>query len=141
MKAYYMATTDVISNIYDEDIFPLIDSLYYNVDDLVKELKKCLGNLFNQAIVDLNNCQTILSNLKEDAISNLNTIINKASIYDGLVNKYENKKNCKVRINDKGLIEYSELIEKYLLGIVISSESSPYRIIPEMENYRGDFYN
>lgn len=130
----YIESTNDISSFYDNNAFPLIDKLYYNIDDLVKELRNCTGDLFDEAITDLVSCQTILSTLKDTAIKNLNSITKKASLYDSWRNMYSNTK-----INSNGLIEYTHKKETTSTELLISENVT--EIIPEMKDYKGGSYN
>ncbi len=136
MEKYIECANDIRS-LYDNNAFPLIDKLYYNIDDLVKELRNCTGDLFDEAITDLVSCQTILSTLKDTAIKNLNSITNNASTYDSWRNKYSNTK-----INSNGLIEYTYKKEVGITGVrMVPVYDNVTEIIPEMKNYKGGFYN
>ncbi len=136
MGKYIECANSIRSN-YDNNAFPLIDKLYYNLDDLVRELRNCTGNLFDEAITDLVSCQMILSTLKDTAIKNLNSITNNASTYDSWRNKYSNTK-----INSNGLIEYTHRKEVGITEtLMVPVYDNVTEIIPEMKNFKGGFYN
>mgnify|MGYP004523083995 FL=1 len=130
MGKYIECANNIRSN-YDNNAFPLIDKLYYNLDDLVKELKSCTGTLFEEAITDLVSCQTNLSVLKDTALENLDSITNNARTYDSLRNKYSNTK-----INSNGLIEYTHKKE-----ITTGLYENVTEVIPDMEKFKGGSYN
>lgn len=133
----YTETANDIRALYDNNAFSLIDKLYYNIEDLVKELRNCTGNLFDEAITDLVTCQTILSTLKDTAIKNLNSITDNASTYDSLCNKYSD-----TTINSNGLIEYTHRKEVGITGtLMVPVYDDVTEIIPEMKNFKGGFYN
>lgn len=137
MKKNFFTIADTISDIYKSQTFPLIYELIANINSLVDELKICEGNLFDEAIEDLENYKTNILDLELAASNNLQSIVEKAQIYDNWLNKYDNTK-----INDSGLILRTyrkEVCVKGTAAIPVYEDIT--EVIPEMKNFTGGPYN
>ena len=137
MKKNFFTIADTISDIYKSQTFPLIYELIANINSLVDELKICEGNLFDEAIEDLENYKTNILDLELAASNNLQSIVEKAQIYDNWLNKYDNTK-----INDSGLILRTYRKEVYVKGtLMVPVYEDITEVIPEMKNFTGGPYN
>lgn len=137
MKKNFFTIADTISDIYKSQTFPLIYELIANINSLVDELKICEGNLFDEAIEDLENYKTNILDLELAASNNLQSIVEKAQIYDNWLNKYDNTK-----INDSGLILRTYRKEVCVKGtLMVPVYEDITEVIPEMKNFTGGPYN
>lgn len=136
MKKNFFTIADTISDIYKSQTFPLIYELIANINSLVDELKICEGNLFDEAIADLENYKTNILDLELTASNNLQSIVEKAQIYDNWLNKYDNTK-----INDSGLILRTYRKEVSIKGtLMIPVYEDITEVIPEMKGFTGGPY-
>ena len=137
MKKMYCTIADTISETYKGKAFPLINELIANIDSLINELKRCEGNLFDEASQNLEKYKNQVLDLEFMASNNLQSIINKSQIFDSWLNKYNNTK-----INDSGLILRTYRKEVGIPGILmVPVYEDITEVIPEMKNFTGGPYN